>query len=155
MFSGTVSNRRKRRNEVKLPDWAVPLWEELGCPDLDSNSDILDGSLLSRRHGLRMDDLVEIELDARAYPKDSDLTIKGRLMSSGKNMIEIKSNEGDISYIAKDVIVRMKLVAHMRPPYIDDEELIAYEKEDQKRRTKLHEKIEKKTQGGNDSHLWG
>ena len=62
MFSGTVSNRRKRRNEVKLPDWAVPLWEELGCPDLDSNSDILDGSLLSRRHGLRMDDLVEIEL---------------------------------------------------------------------------------------------
>ena len=79
-----------------------------------------------------MDDIIEIELDARAYPKDSDLIIRGRLMSSGKNMIEIKSNDGEVSYVAKDVIVRMKLVAHMRPPYIDDEELIAYEKEDQK-----------------------
>ena len=154
-FGDIVAGRRKRRNDVNLPEWAIPLWEELGCPDLDANSDKLDGNLLNRRHGLRMDDLIEIELDARAYPKDSDLTIKGRLMSSGKNMIEIKSNEGDVSYVAKDVIVRMKLVAHMRPPYIDDEELIAYEKEDQKRRTKLHERIEKKTQGGNDSHLWG
>ena len=62
-------------------------WEELGCPDLQANSDVLEGSLLSRRHGLRMDDIVEIELDARAYPKDSDLIIRGRLMSSGKNMI--------------------------------------------------------------------
>ena len=154
-LSDKVAGRRKRRSEVKLPDWAIPLWEELGCPDLEANSDILEGSLLNRRHGLRMDDLIEIELDARAYPKDSELKIKGRLMSSGKNMIEIKSDEGDVSYVAKDVIVRMKLVAHMRPPYIDDEELIAYEKEDQKRRTKLHERIEKKTQGGNDSHLWG
>ncbi|MBJ99437.1 MAG: hypothetical protein CMB48_00225 [Euryarchaeota archaeon] len=150
-----VTGRRKRRSEVKLPDWAIPLWEELGCPDIEANSDVLEGSLLNRRHGLRMDDIIEIELDARAYPKDSELKIKGRLMSSGKNMIEIKSDEGDVSYVAKDVIVRMKLVAHMRPPYIDDEELIAYEKEDQKRRTKLHERIEKKTQGANDSHLWG
>ena len=150
-----MTSRRKRRSDVNLPDWAIPLWEELGCPDLQANSDVLEGSLLGRRHGLRMDDIIEIELDARAYPKDSDLTIRGRLMSSGKNMIEIKSNDGEVSYVAKDVIVRMKLVAHMRPPYIDDEELIAYEKEDQKRRTKLHERIEKKTQGGNDSHLWG
>ncbi len=150
-----MTGRRKRRSDVNLPEWAIPLWEELGCPDLQANSDVLEGSLLNRRHGLRMDDIVEIELDARAYPKDSELIIKGRLMSSGKNMIEIKSNDGEVSYVAKDVIVRMKLVAHMRPPYIDDEELIAYEKEDQKRRTKLHERIEKKTQGGNDSHLWG
>ena len=150
-----VAGRRKRRSEVKLPEWAIPLWEELGCPDIEANSDILEGTLLSRRHGLRMDDIIEIELDARAYPKDSDLTIRGRLMSSGKNMIEVKSDNGEVSYVAKDVIVCMKLIAHMRPPYIDDEELIAYEKEDQKRRTKLHERIEKKTQGGNDSHLWG
>ena len=54
--------------------------------------------------------------------------------------MEIKSNDGEVSYVAKDVIVRIKLV-HMRPPYIDDEELIAYEKEDQKRRTKLHERM--------------
>ncbi len=150
-----VSSRRKRRSNVKLPDWAVPLWEELGCPDLDANSDVLDGKLLNRRHGLRMDDLVEVELDARAHQKDRDLIIRGRLMSSGKNMIEIKSENGEVSYVAKDVIVSMKLIAHMRPPYIDDEELIEYEKEDQKRRTKLHERIEKKTQGSNDSHLWG
>ena len=120
-LSDMVAGRRKRRSEVKLPDWAIPLWEELGCPDLEANSDILEGSLLNLRPGLRMDDLIEIELDARAYPKDSELKIKGRLMSSGKNMIEIKSDEGDVSYVAKDVIVRMKLVAHMRPPYIDDE----------------------------------
>ena len=150
-----MTGRRKRRSNVKLPDWAVPLWEELGCPDLDANSDRLEGTLLNRRHGLRMDDLVEIELDARAHPKNHELRIRGRLMSSGKNMIEVKSELGDVSYVAKDVIVSMKLIAHMRPPYIDDEELIAYEKEDQKRRTKLHERIEKKTQGGNDSHLWG
>ena len=150
-----MTGRRKRRSDMKLPDWAVPLWEELGCPDLDANSDILEGTLLNRRHGLRMDDIVEIELDARAHLKEQELTIRGRLMSSGKNMIEIKNESGDISYVAKDVIVSMKLIAHMRPPYIDDEELIAYEKEDQKRRTKLHERIEKKTQGGNDSHLWG
>ena len=155
LFGEIVAGRRKRRSEVKLPDWAVPLWEELGCPDIDANSDVLEGTLLNRRHGLRMDDIIEIELDARAYPKDTNLKLRGRLMSSGKNMIEIKSDLGEVSYVAKDVIVCMTLVAHMRPPYIDDKELIAYEKEDQKRRTKLHERIEKKTQGGNDSHLWG
>ena len=153
--SDIMTGRRKRRSDVNLPEWAIPLWEELGCPDIQANSDILEGSLLNRRHGLRMDDIIEIELDARAYNQPNELIIRGRLMSSGKNMIEIKSNDGEVSYVAKDVFVRMKLVAHMRPPYIDDEELIAYEKEDQKRRTKLHERIEKKTQGGNDSHLWG
>ena len=101
-----MTGRRKRRSDVNLPEWAIPLWEELGCPDIQANSDVLEGSLLNRRHGLRMDDIVEIELDARAYPKDSELIIRGRLMSSGKNMIEIKSNDGEVSYVAKDVIVR-------------------------------------------------
>ena len=73
--SDIMAGRRKRLSKVKLPDWALPLWEELGCPDLDANTDILDGKLLNRRHGLRMDDLIEIELDARAHPKDHDLII--------------------------------------------------------------------------------
>ena len=29
------------------------------------------------------------------------------------------------------------------------------EREDMKRRSKLHEKVEKETKGNDDSHLWG
>ena len=49
----------------------------------------------------------------------------------------------------------MRLIAHMRPAYIDDDELLQFEREDQKRRTKIHEDVEKKTKGGDDDHLWG
>ena len=32
-----VAGGRKRRSDVKLPEWAIPLWEELGCPDIEAN----------------------------------------------------------------------------------------------------------------------
>ena len=53
------------------------------------------------------------------------------------------------------MIVKIVLVAHTRPAYIDDKELLEFERADQKRRTNLHEKVEKKTKGNDDSHLWG
>lgn len=138
-----------------LPDWAKAFWEQLERPDFLSFADVADGPLIERRHGLRRDDLVEVELDARAYPEKNDLIVRGRLMSSGKSMIELMDTEGEMQYVAKDVIVRLRLIAHMRPPYIDDEELLSFEREDQKRRSKLHEKVEREAQGTDDGHIWG
>ena len=71
-----VAGGRKRRSDVELPEWAIPLWEELGCPDIEANSDILEGSLLSRRHGLRMDDLIEIEETSEITGKDNNSDLK-------------------------------------------------------------------------------
>ena len=150
-----MGSKQKSSDGRNLPDWARGLWEQLDKPDFLSFADIPDGPLIERRHGLRRDDLVEVELDARAYPGDTDLIIRGRLMSSGKTMIELLDSEGEMHYVAKDVIVRLLLVAHMRPPYIDDDELLSFEKEDQKRRSKLHEKVERETQGTDDGHIWG
>ena len=48
-----------------LPDWARSMWEELGSPDLSELQSVHTGDLMERRHGLRKDDLVEIQLDAR------------------------------------------------------------------------------------------
>ena len=47
-----------------LPDWAQSMWEELGSPELGEIESVHTGNLMSRRHGLRKDDLVEIQLDA-------------------------------------------------------------------------------------------
>ena len=140
---------------IELPDWAQIMWEDLGSPDLDGIDSIISGDLMERRHGLRRDDLVEIQLDARAMSEGEDLWLRGRLLSSGKTSLEILSTDGGHIYLARDVIVRVKLIAHTRPAYIDDAELLEFEREDQKRRSKLHEKVEKKTKGIDDSHLWG
>ena len=138
-----------------LPDWARRMWEELGSPDISDIQSVHTGDLMERRHGLRKDDLVEIKLDARAFRDDDETWVRGRLLSSGKSSLEILTTEGEHSYIAREVIVKIVLVAHTRPAYIDDKELLEFERADQKRRTNLHEKVEKKTKGNDDSHLWG
>ena len=138
-----------------LPDWAKSMWEELGAPDLSDLQSVHTGDLMERRHGLRKDDLVEIQLDARAFREDDETWVRGRLLSSGKSSLEILTSDGEHAYIARDVIVKIVLVAHTRPAYIDDKDLLEFEREDQKRRTNLHEKVEKKTKGNDDSHLWG
>ena len=138
-----------------LPDWARSMWEELGSPDISDIQSVHTGDLMERRHGLRKDDLVEVQLDARALRSDDSTWVKGRLLSSGKSSLEILTVEGEHSYIAREVIVKIVLVAHTRPAYIDDKELLEFERADQKRRTNLHEKVEKKTKGNDDSHLWG
>ena len=148
-----MANKKK---DSSLPDWAIPIWEEMGSPSLADIASIHNGDLLERRHGLRKDDLVEILLDARAFKEGDDTIIKGRLLSSGKTSIEILTDEGSTVYIARDVIVKITLIAHTRPAYIDDKELLAFEREDMKRRSSLHEKVEKEVKGRqDDSHLWG
>ncbi|MAK97503.1 MAG: hypothetical protein VX366_04760 [Candidatus Thermoplasmatota archaeon] len=138
-----------------LPEWAKSMWEELGSPDLDELKSVHSGDLMERRHGLRKDDLVEIQMDARALREGEETWIRGRLLSSGKSSIELLTTDGDHIYLAREVIVKVVLIAHTRPAYIDDKELLEFERADQKRRSNLHEKVEKKTKGNDDSHLWG
>jgi len=138
-----------------LPKWAKKMWKDLGSPDISDLQSVHTGDLMERRHGLRKDDLVKVQLDARALRDGEPAWIQGRLLSSGKSSLEILTAEGEHSYIAREVIVKIVLVAHTRPAYIDDKELLEFERADQKRRTNLHEKVEKKTKGNDDSHLWG
>ncbi len=137
-----------------LPDWAVPMWEELGSPDLEPMKPVHAGDLLGRRTGLRRDDLVEIILDSRSMTDGDDNFVRGRLVSRGKGTLEILDDDGAFRYIHSDAIVEIRLIAHLRPAYIDDIELLEFEREDQKRRNELHEKVEKDT-GRDDGHLWG
>ena len=140
-------------NSPDLPDWALSIWESLGKPDVCE--DVLTGPLLDRRTGMRRDDLVEILLDARALSKGADEWVRGRLIGINKMTVEVLDTDGSYRYIARDVIVEVRVIAHMRPSYIDDDELLQFEREDQKRRTKIHEDVEKKTKGVEDDHLWG
>ena len=145
----------KKRVELELPNWAVPIWEDMGSPNLSDVDGIHNGDLLERRHGLRKDDIIEVQLDARAFNDGESTWMRGRLLSSGKASIEILTEDGKSNYLARDVIVKIILVAHTRPAYIDDKELLAFEREDMKRRSNLHEKVEKESKGSDDTHLWG
>jgi RNase P/RNase MRP subunit p29 len=131
------------------------MWKNMGSPELEGLEAIHDGDLLERRQGLRRDDFVEIHLNVQAFANPEDAYVRGRLIASGKNSLEVLTEEGTCEFISRDAIVKMVLVAHTRPAYIDDKELLAYEREDMKRRSKLHEKVEKETKGNDDSHLWG
>ena len=102
----------KKTSDSDLPTWAVPIWEQMGSPSLADIASVHNGDLLERRHGLRKDDLVEILLDARAFKADEDTIIKGRLLSSGKTSIEVLTDAGQTVYIARDVIVKITLIAH-------------------------------------------
>ena len=144
-----------RKGSPEMPNWAVSIWETLGKPDITKCQDVLTGPLLDRRAGLRRDDLVEILLDARAMNEEAELWVRGRMVGINKSSVEILDTDGVYRYIARDVIVELRLIAHMRPAYIDDDELLEFEREDQKRRTKIHESVEKKTNGTDDDHLWG
>ena len=145
----------KKSKKPDLPEWAVGLWNDLGSPSLNKLQGVHNGDLLERRNGLRRDDLIEVLIDARALLPDVDPWVRGRLISSGKTSLEILDGDGVQRFIARDTIVQIVLVAHTRPAYIDDKELLAFEREDMKRRSTLHEKVEKKTKGNDDSHLWG
>ena len=145
----------KKSKKPDLPEWAVGLWNDLGSPSLNKLQGVHNGDLLERRNGLRRDDLIEVLIDARALLADGDPWVRGRLISSGKRSLEILDGDGVQRFIARDTIVQIVLVAHTRPAYIDDKELLAFEREDMKRRSTLHEKVEKETTGNDDAHLWG
>ena len=40
------------------------MWKDLGSPDIEDLQSVHTGDLLDRRHGLRKDDLIEIQIDA-------------------------------------------------------------------------------------------
>ena len=127
----------------------------MGSPALEDVADVINGDLLKRRHGLRRDDFIEILMDARALLDGESPWIRGRLLASGKSSIELLGEDGQTHFVAREIIARIVLVAHTRPAYIDDKELLAFEREDMKRRSTLHEKVEKETTGNDDAHLWG
>lgn len=149
-----VKNMAKKKG-IDLPEWAKSMWEDMGSPELEGLGPVYNGDLLERRQGLRRDDFVELHLNVQVFSNPEDAHVRGRLISSGKSSLEILTEEGRCVFISRENIVKMELIAHTRPAYIDDKELLAFEREDMKRRSKLHEKVEKETKGNDDSHLWG
>jgi len=127
----------------------------MGSPTLEGLEPVHNGDLMERRQGLRRDDFIEVQMNVQAFANPEDAVLRGRLISSGKSSLEILGEDGQCHFISREVIVHVVLVAHTRPAYIDDKELLAFEREDMKRRSKLHEKVEKETTGNDDSHLWG
>lgn len=150
-----TSERRDRRIE-DLPAWAKRFAEEYGAEDLDSREDVFFGPLIDRRSGLRKDDLIELLIDARALRADDDPWVRGMLLATSRNAVEMLDEFGQYRSIARDVIVEVRLVTHLRRPYIEDDELLTFEKEDIRRRSNVHEQAERQADGGSDdSHLWG
>lgn len=117
--------------------------------------DVFFGPLIDRRSGLRKDDLIELMIDARAIRKDDEPWVRGMLLATSRNAVEILDENGGYRSIARDVIVEVRLVTHLRKSYIEDEELLTFEKEDVRRRSSVHEQAEKQADGTDDSHLWG
>ena len=148
-----AEDRRGRRVE-DLPDWARRFYEDYGSQDLDSLDDVFHGPLMDRKSGLRRDDLIEILLDRRMLPDDKDPFVRGMLVGTNRNSIDILDQNGDFRSIARDVIVEVRLVTHLRRTYIEAKELLKFEKDDIRRRSEMHEKAEK-TSDGYESNLWG
>ncbi|MBT3847434.1 MAG: hypothetical protein HOF57_06115 [Euryarchaeota archaeon] len=149
-----MSTERRSREVTDLPEWAKRIHQEYGSPELETIQDIFLGPLIKRKSGLRKDDLIEILLDGRALSKDSDPYIRGMLVGTSRNVIEILDENGDFRSIARDVIVELRLITHLRKPYIEDRELLTFEKEDMRRRSNLHEAAERQADGRDDNHVW-
>ena len=149
------SERRGKRID-SLPEWAKRFAEEYGAKDLEDRNDVFFGALIDRRSGLRKDDLIKLLIDARALRAEEDPWVRGMLLATSRNAVEILDENGEYRSIARDVIVEVRLVTHLRKPYIEDDELLTFEKEDLRRRSNVHEQAERQADGGSDdSHLWG
>lgn len=151
-----MTSERRDKRIGDLPAWAKRFAEEYGAEDLDSREDVFFGPLIDRRSGLRKDDLIELLIDARALRADDDPWVRGMLLATSRNAVEMLDEFGQYRSIARDVIVEVRLVTHLRRPYIEDDELLTFEKEDIRRRSNVHEQAERQADGGSDdSHLWG
>jgi hypothetical protein len=148
-----ASDRKGKRME-DLPDWARRFYEDYGSPDLDGLGDTFRGPLMDRKSGLRRDDIIEVLLDRRMLPDDMDPWVRGMLVGTNRNSIDILDKTGNFRSIARDVIVEVRLVTHLRRSYIEDKELLKFEKDDMRRRSEIHERAEK-TGEGYESSLWG
>jgi hypothetical protein len=138
----------------ELPSWARKIYEERGSPKIDEIEDIFHGPLMDRKYGLRKDDLIEIVIDNRALPKGEETRVRGMLIGTSRSSVDILDRSGDFRSIARDIIVEIKLVIHLRKTYLEDEELLTFEKEDMRRRSNVHEQAEKLAEGQKDSHIW-
>ena len=143
------SERRGRRID-SLPEWAKRFAEEYGAKDLDDRNDVFFGPLIDRRSGLRKDDLIKLLIDARALRAEEDPWVRGMLLATSRNAVEMLDENGEYRSIARDVIVEVRLVTHLRKPYIEDDELLTFEKEDMRRRSNVHEQAERQADGGSD-----
>ena len=150
-----MAGTRKGKRIDDLPGWARRIHEEYGSPELSDLQDVFHGPLLERRSGLRKDALIEILLDSRALPGDAAPWVRGMLIGTSRNAVEILDESGGFRSIARDVIVEVRLVTHLRRPYIEDKELLTFEKEDVSRRSSMQEEAERSADGSDDSHLWG
>ena len=137
-----------------MPAWAASFFENYGSPSLDELGDVFHGPLLDRKYGLRKDDLVEMLLDRRMLPDDRDPWVRGMMVGGRSSSIDVLDENGDFRSISRDAIVEVRLVTHLRKTYIEDEELLKFEKDDIRRRSEMHEKAEK-TSDGYESNLWG
>ncbi len=140
----------------QLPDWAQQELGKMGIDDISAFDDELYGPIADRKSGLRRDDLVELLIDARSINSlEIDPWIRGRLISSHKSSIEILDDEGRFRAIAREVVVEIRLIAHTRPLYIDDEELMTFERAEARRRSEIQEEVEKRASNTHESHQWG
>jgi len=137
------------------PDWAMAELDKMGITDVSDFQDILYGPIADRKAGLRRDDLVEILLDSRSLNGEMDPWIRGRLISSHKSSLEIIDSEGRFRALAREVIVEIRLITHTRPPYIDDEELMTFERAEARRRNEIQEQVEKRASNSHENHQWG
>ena len=149
-----MSAEKRGRDIGDLPEWATRIHRDYGEPKLSELQDIFLGPLVERKSGLRKDDLVEILLDSRALPENSEPYIRGMLVGTSRNVIEIWDENGDFRSIARDIIVQLRLITHLRKPYIEDKELLTFEKEEIRRRSNLHEEAERLVEGRDDNHVW-
>ncbi|MBI31571.1 MAG: hypothetical protein CMB72_03100 [Euryarchaeota archaeon] len=138
-----------------LPEWAQRELGKMGIEDTSAFEDNLYGPIAERKSGLRRDDLVELLLDSTVISDEMDPWVRGRLLSSHKSSIEILDDEGRFRAIAREIIVEVRLIAHTRPLYIDDEELMTFERSEARRRSEIQEEVEKRASDSHESHQWG
>jgi hypothetical protein len=150
-----VSDAARGGKEVELPPWAASFFEDYGSPSLDEVGDVFHGPLLDRKYGLRKDDLVEMLLDRRMLPDDRDPLVRGMMVGGRSSSIDVLDENGEFRSISRDAIVEVRLVTHLRKTYIEDEELLKFEKDDMKRRSEVHEMAEKTSEGHGNNLSWG
>ena len=92
-------------------------------------------------------------MDRRMLPEDRDPCLRGMMIGGRSSSIDLLDENGEFRTISRDVIVEVRLISHLRRTYIEDKELIKFEKDDMKRRSEVLELAEKNSDG--ESNLWG
>ena len=149
-----MKGNRTTKKVEDLPEWAIKIYENHGPHDMEETKVIFHGPLIERRYGLRKDDLVEILIDNRVLKEGEENRIGGMLIGTSRNSVDILDVNGDFRSIARVAIVEIRLVIHLRKTYLEDEELLTFEKEDIRRRANVQEQAEKQAEGSIDSHIW-